>query len=290
MDWMRQLNQALDYIEENLTGEISQEKIAEIVHCSSYNFQRLFSYMANQSLSEYIRGHRLTLAAFEILRNEERLLDVAVKYGYGSQDAFSRAFKAFHGVLPSQVRKQPVQLKSCPKLSFQLTIKGEKQMRYQIEEWPAFKVAGYSYPVTTETVFAEVPKIWTSVWENGRINELTKLFQQTDYRPAGFLGVAIGGQWGDSENMKYFIGVTNHVDVPECRDVSAPEGMTEISLGKAKWVVIEANGELPGAVQDVYQQFYREWLPNSGYRLADLPALECYLQEGHQEVWIAVEN
>ena len=81
----------------------------------------------------------------------------------------------------------------------------------------------------------------------------------------------------------------NHVDVPECKHVPVLEGMTEFSYPSATWVVINADGELPKAVQDIYRGFYSEWLPNSGYKLANLPVIECYHQENRQELWIAVE-
>ena len=92
------------------------------------------------------------------------------------------------------------------------------------------------------------------------------------------------------EKMDYIIGVTCHVEVQECNPVPILEGMKAFSYPAATWVVINADGELPYAIQDIYKAFYSEWLPNSGYRLADLPVIECYLGEKHQEVWIAVET
>ena len=230
MDWMKQLNEVMDYIDINLQSEISYDRISEIACCSIYNFQRMFSYIAQTSLSEYIRNRRLTLAAFDIIKGNERIIDVALKYGYDSQDAFSRAFRNFHGVLPSTVRNEPVMLKSCPKQFF------------------------------------------------------------PDYRPSGFLGIATGGGWGSTDEMDYILAVTNHVDIPDCYHAPVPEGMTVFSYPAATWVIINADGEIPKAVQDVYQKFYSEWLPRSGYKLSDLPVFECYLQEDHQEVWIAVEE
>lgn len=288
MDWVKQLNEVMSYIEENLVGEISHKEISRIARCSIYNFQRMFSYIADKSLSEYIRSRRLTLAAFDILNSSERIIDIALKYGYESQEAFSRAFRAFHGILPSMVRNDTVQLKSCPKLSFQITIKGENHMNYQIEQWPAFKVMGISNKIKTSKAFEIVSQIWESAWKDGTMKRFIEHFP--DYRPAGFLGIAAGGQWGNSEDMDYIIAVTNFVDVPECQHITALEGMVENSYPAATWAIFEANGELPEAIQKVYKQFYTEWLPNSGYVLTDLPVIECYMQENHQEIWIAVHK
>ena len=286
MDWVKQLNASINYIEENLAGEISYETISKIAGCSVYNFQRMFSYIADKPLSEYIRSRRLTMAAFDLLKSSERIIDIALKYGYESQDAFTRAFKNFHSVLPSSVRNEIVQLKSCPRISFQISIKGENHMNYQIEQWPAFKVMGILNKIKTSTAFEVIPEIWENAWKNGLIKRFIENFP--DYRPSGFLGIAAGGQWGDSEEMNYIIAVTSHVDVAECKHIPALEGMQEFSYPAATWAIFEANGELPDATQKVYKQFYTEWLPNSGYELADMPVIECYMQENQQEVWIAV--
>lgn len=286
MDWVKQLNESINYIEENLAGEISYEVISKIAGCSVYNFQRMFSYIADKPLSEYIRSRRLTMAAFDLLNSTDRIIDIAIKYGYESQDAFTRAFKNYHSVLPSSVRNEIVQLRSCPRLSFQISIKGENHMNYQIEQWPAFKVMGILHKVKTSTAFQVIPKIWENAWKDGTMQRFIENFP--DYRPAGFLGIATGGQWGDSEEMNYIIAVTSHVDVQECKCIPALEGMLEFSYPAATWAIFEANGELPDSTQKVYKQFYTEWLPNSGYELADMPVIECYMQENRQEVWIAV--
>lgn len=286
MSWVIQLNESINYIEENLTGEISYEELSKIAGCSVYNFQRMFSYIADKPLSEYIRSRRLTMAAFDLLNSTERIIDIALKYGYESQDAFTRAFKNFHCVLPSSVRNEIVQLKSYPRLSFQINIREGNHMNYQIEQWPAFKVMGILHKVKTSMAFEVVPKIWDNAWKDGTMKRFIEIFP--DYRPAGFLGIAVGGQWGNFEEMNYIIAVTSHVNVPQCNHIPALDGMKEFSYPEATWAIFEANGELPSATQKVYKQFYTEWLPNSGYELSDLPVIECYMQDNRQEVWIAV--
>ena len=289
VEWIERVNNVVNYIEENLDKEISYDEIAKLAVCSIYNFQRMFSYIANQSLSEYIRNRRLTLAAFDILNTRENIIDIALKYGYNSQDAFTRAFRKFHGVLPSKVRTEVVSLRTCPKISFQITITGGNHMNYQIEQWPAFTISGIRKRIETEKAFQVIPGIWETAGNDGTMEKLFGLWSQTDMRPVGLLGVSAGGQWGDSEEMDYYLGVTTYVDVPECTKVITPEDMDELQLPKAIWVIIEANGELPDSIQNVYKNFYTEWLPNSGYDLDDLPVIECYLQDNRQEVWIAIK-
>lgn len=288
MEWIERINSAINYIEENLDQEISYESIAHIAGCSAYNFQRIFSYIADRPLSEYIRNRRLTLAAFDVINTKEKIIDIAIKYGYDSHDSFTRAFHKFHGILPSKARNETVKLKSCPKISFQITIKGETYMNYQIEQWPAFTVTGLKKRIKTSEAFDIVPQIWDLAGKDGTMEKLFELLARADSRPAGLLGISAGGHWGNSEEMDYYLAVTTHVDVPECKKVETPANMVSMEFSKATWAIFEANGESPHAVQQVYKKFYTEWLPNSGYELDDLPVIECYLQNNKQEVWISV--
>jgi AraC-like DNA-binding protein len=98
---LENLNKALAYIEENLAGDIDLRQVERLALCSEYHFRRMFSFLAGISLSEYIRRRRLTLAAFDLIHSDARVIDVAIQYGYNSADSFSRAFTALHGTTPS---------------------------------------------------------------------------------------------------------------------------------------------------------------------------------------------
>src|SRR6185369_9445258 len=100
MDFLEKMNAAMDYVEAHLTGEIDYAELAHTAGCSEYHFSRMFPFVTGQSLSLYIRRRRLTQAALE-LRDSAELLELAVRYGYSSVDAFSRAFREVHGVAPS---------------------------------------------------------------------------------------------------------------------------------------------------------------------------------------------
>jgi AraC family transcriptional regulator len=289
LEWIEHINRAVDYIEENLDGEISYERLSQIAGCSIYNFQRMFSYIADKTLNEYIRNRRLTLAAFDILNSKVNIVDIAMKYGYTSHDSFTRAFQKFHGVLPSKVRTDTVSLKSCPKISFHITIKGDGYMNYRIEQWPAFTISGIRRRINTDEAFQLIPQIWETAGRDGTMQQLFDLWSEADMRPVGLLGISTGGQCGNSEEMDYYLGVTTYVHTPECVKVTTPSHMNEFQFPKATWAIFEANGALPEAVQNIYKKFYTEWLPNSSYELDDLPVIECYLQDNRQEVWIAIK-
>lgn len=123
MEWIERLNKAINYIEEHITEEIDYDQTAAVACCSTYHFQRMFAYMANVSLSEYIRRRRMTRAAVDLQGSEEKIIDVALKYGYTSPTAFNRAFKSIHGVAPSLVKAGGVELRAYPPISFKIMIK-----------------------------------------------------------------------------------------------------------------------------------------------------------------------
>ncbi|MDD3244314.1 MAG: AraC family transcriptional regulator [Eubacteriales bacterium] len=278
MDWIAQLNAMMDYIEENLDGQPDPTRMARMADCSFYNFERMFSYIAGQPLGEYIRSRRMTRAAFDLLHSDARVLDVAVKYGYASQDAFSRAFRAFHGVLPSAARKGSGALRSCPKRTFALTVQGGRPLQYHVEDFPAFTVGGYRCAVRTETSFSQVPRLWDASWENGQGQALLALQQQA-CRPAGLLGIACGRP--TPGNMDYWLGVCLTGSAP------LPRGMETLPFPAARWAIFQAEGALPDSVQNIYRDFYQRWLPDSGCRMVELPVVECYLPNSdRQEVWM----
>lgn len=93
MDWLERMNNAMGYVETHLSEDIDFDQVAKIACCSTYHFQRMFSFITSVPLSEYIRRRRLTLAAFELQQSDAKVIDTALKYGYESPEAFSRAFK-----------------------------------------------------------------------------------------------------------------------------------------------------------------------------------------------------
>lgn len=132
MDWVKRINSVLDYIEENLDGEIDDKRIAFLFASPQGMFQRIFANITNMTLSEYIRKRRLTQAGVDVKNTDEKIIDIAVKYGYNSAVAFSSAFKKFHGITPSGARSSYVQLKSFQRLAFILILsgKGVENMQY----------------------------------------------------------------------------------------------------------------------------------------------------------------
>lgn len=185
MDTLENMRKALEYIEDNLTGKIEYKYIAEIALCSEYHFQRMFVFVIGIPFSEYVRRRRLTLAALDLQNSDQRILDIAVKYGYSSADAFARAFQSMHGIIPSKARKKGVLLKAQPRVTFTLSLKGVVAMNYKIEEKEAFKIVGI------KDRFSHVDNLGMSVgqmWASTSSETIQKIAALSNAEPMGLVG------------------------------------------------------------------------------------------------------
>ena len=142
MSSLENMNLALAYIEDNLTEEIDFRQVERLALCSEYHFRRVFSFLAGITLSEYIRRRRLTLAAFDLIHDNARVIDTAIKYGYHAPDSFGRAFYGLHGVTPTEARQAGRPLKAFPRMTFQMTVQGASEMNYRIVEKEGFAIVG----------------------------------------------------------------------------------------------------------------------------------------------------
>lgn len=278
MEWIERLNKAMDYIEEHLTDEIDYGQLGRIACCSSYHFQRMFSYMAGMTLSEYIRKRKMSLAAVDLQGGDAKIVDVAEEYGYHSPTAFNRAFQAIHGVAPSAVKNEGVPVKSFLPISFKITIKGAEEMDYRIETREAFRVVGVSMPMEKEIEknFAVIPSKWQEIHTDGTLQEL---IGRMDGEPKGVLGVCV---CNDEEPWRYLIAVSSTAEQGKFETYTVPA---------ATWAIFFGSG-VGSSIQELEQRIVTEWLPTSGYEYGNAPDVEVYLNDDPQnaqyEVWIPV--
>ena len=280
MEWVEKFNKAMNYIEEHLTEELDYEKLAEIACCSSYHFQRMFAYMANVTLSEYIRRRKMSLAAVDLQGGDSKVVDVALKYGYSSPTAFNRAFQAVHGIAPSHVKNEGVTLKSYSPLRFTFMVKGAEEMNYRIEKREPFRIVGISKPLkgNIEENFMVVPQMWQEAAMTGLVPKLAMMMNQ---QPMGILGISA---CNDQEEWKYFIAAST--------SAPAPEELEEYTVPAFTWAIFSGEGVCPQAIQELEQRIVLEWLPASGYEYDNGPDIEVYLNpdpsQSKFEVWIPV--
>lgn len=298
MDLIKRLDHALDYIEEHLTEKVDYATLANIACCSQHQFQKNFSFLIGVPLSEYIRRRRITLAAFELQNSDCKVVDVALKYGYESPEAFARAFLSIHGVSPTAARAAGTALSAYPRLSLQITVQGVTRMDYQIVNREAFTVYGIErmFDMTNDQNLTDIPKFWQECLQNGEIDKLA---------------LSLGAQnGGDSDGGRCPVGAIcsyGKIDGPRfpymlCVEKalgSNPAGYTEAVVPASTWAVFrsepydDGDGSVTIACQNLYKRIYREWFPTASYVEQPGYEMEIYYwsktSKPYMEVWNRVQ-
>jgi len=278
------MTEVTDYIEENITEEIDFNDVAKIACCGIYQFGRIFSYVVGVSFAEYIRNRRLSLAALELQSGDVKVINVAMKYGYNSPDSFTRAFREMHGVSPTKTKS--VTLKMFPRISFQISIKGAKDMDYRIEEKGAIQCVGRTYHL------AKGECGWANAWEKFLDIKDEKLGQTPNetvrqlYRaPLWQVNFA---QSYDDGRVDLSIGAESTGD--EFHDVGSFE------IPAATWAIFPGKGKVYEGFDALLTRIVSEWLPSSGYEQAKQYTIEIYPPGDSQsedyafEIWIPVKK
>jgi AraC family transcriptional regulator len=289
MDMLKNLNEAIQYIEENLTNEINFKEVARRACCSEYHFKRMFSFLAGISLSEYIRRRRLTLAAFELKDTSVKVIDIAMKYGYQSPDSFSRAFQALHGITPSEARNNGQSLKAYPRMTFQLTIEGGTEMNYRIVEKESFKIVGIKkrVPIIFNGVNPEIAAMWQSL----DLETIHKLKSLSNVEPLGLLSASANfseGRMEEKGELDHYIGVATTKE--------RPEHLSTLEVPASTWAVFEAVGPFPDTLQNIWGRIYSEWFPSSNYEQKEGPEIlwnenkDVTSPTFKSEIWVPVRK
>ncbi|MCT4632410.1 MAG: AraC family transcriptional regulator [Firmicutes bacterium] len=283
MDWIKAVSKSIDFIEDNLTEDISIKDIAKIACISPFYYQRMFSVLTNMSVHSYIRNRRLTLAAMELQNTDIKIIDLAMKYGYDSPEAFSRAFKKAHGVNPSVLRKENTAIKAFMKLTIQVTLKGELPMKYSIETKPAFSFYGMTRTVSTidEANFRDIPLFWQETMNDGTF---MKMIEATGTEKS--IGACMPMDPDKDTEFDYVIGGFCDKEIGDYDNYNVPEH---------KWAVFQVNGPVMKVLQDTWRRIFAEWFPQTGYKHAAEPELEVYFpgdvnsEDYYMEIWIPIE-
>lgn len=284
---LERLNEALEHIESHLNQRIETAELARIAVTSEYHFRRLFSALAGIPLSEYIRRRRLTLAGAEVLAGERTLLEIAVRYGYGSGEAFARAFRAMHGVGPGDARRAGAVLRSQPRMSFRLVVEGSSSMRYRVVEKERFHVVGKKVrvPLVHEGVNPRIAEFIRGIGQEtiGRIAALS------DQQPEGILGVSdnLDPSRAEGTELDYYHAVVT--------GAAAPKDLDELVVPAGTWAVFESSGPFPQALQHLWRDVFTQWFPSNPYQSRPGPEilrtrLSQDAAQADAELWIPVER
>lgn len=298
MDWITGMQKAIDYIEANLTEEIDYEKVAAESFSSSYHFQRVFSILCGYTLGEYIRLRRLSLAGAELVNGKEKVIDIALKYGYDSPDSFAKAFQKFHGITPSQARADGSMLKSFSRLSIKISLEGGSIMNYRIEEKDEMILTGY------KRRFSGIP--------GERMEQEKEMYVKT--RPLQYILQGLSGDVVnnfdiitniDDEGYDFYIASQLN---EYCRNNLNKDGILgeefakyyeNVTIPKCTYAIFETERCAYPTMTflDLRRKIASEWLPTSGYQLKDAPELVVtHWFEGekrnqrYRELWIPIEK
>lgn len=296
MEWLTKMNNALDYIENNLTEDIDFSIVGQKACCSSYNFQRMFSFITDVSLAEYIRRRRLTQAALELQNSNAKVIDVAVKYGYDSPVSFSRAFANIHGITPSEAKQSGVELKAYSKISFQISIKGEKEMNYRIETKEAFDVFGIETvaSLSGEASFVSPAELWKQSHHNG---DYENLFNASGDLPK-FITQDLCKIHGVENYRKTEGNTFPYMLCAFNSESSKTEGYKIQHIPAQTYAIFPSerfkwDDNFNGVLINLQKRFYSEWLPTANYERVTGANFEIYggdREYGYIELWFPVKQ
>ena len=291
MEWIEALQVAIDFMEEHLLEQIEVEDVANAVYLSPFYFQKGFKLITSYTIGEYIRNRRLYLAALEVVKGKERVIDLAYKYGYDTPESFTKAFTRFHGQSPVKIKKEPYKMNVFLPLQISLSIKGGEKLEYRIEEMEAFEIIGLERTFEYEKAFDEIPIFWRECkqgygnWCDQRIDEA----QEEIY------GISV------DENMegKYFVySIAKRLKEENLKLENRKLPNLKIKqIPALTWAKFSCTGPMPEALQTLNTKIFKEWLPtNLTYEIAAGYNVELYTKgdirsrEYHSEIWVPVKK
>jgi AraC family transcriptional regulator len=283
------LNRLVDLVEDRLTGDLDVAGLAAVLGTTEYHLRRMFSSLAGMPLSDYVRRRRMTVAAAEVVHGGGDLLGIAVRYGYGSTEAFGRAFRAVHGVGPGEARRGGGPFRTQPRLRIRLTVEGAAPMDVRLVTRPDFRLAGHAarVPLVHEGVNPAIQRHVTSLppEEHARLKALG------DAEPAGLLAVStdLDPDRREGTELTYLHGVA------VSDDVEVPDDLDVLPVAPGTWAVFRAEGPYPASLQAVWVATATDWFPSNPWRLRPGPEVVAVLDRADDfstatvELWLPVE-
>ena len=252
MNIYKSLNEITKYIDDNLEENIEYGTLAKMIGINTYTLQRLFSILTGISLAEYIRKRRLSNAGYDLYQNNEKIIDLAIKYQYENATSFSRAFEKFHGIKPSLVNKE-TKLKNFPRIIFNEKVELTDELDYEIINLEKLDLYGLHIDTNNDTIGVDAPRFF---------QETTKKFYDK-YGEINYGMVTYDEEREECE--KYYCLFDKEINDFE-----------HIIIPKSKWLKFRINSQNAKEIQEMSHKFYEEFLPSCKYNLKELPELEYY--------------
>lgn len=286
------LNLAVDHVESVLDDDpstsVDAARIAAGTGTTEHHLRRMFSSLAAMPLSEYVRRRRMSLAGADLVSSDDDLLTIAVRYGYGSTEAFNRAFRAVHGASPSDVRRDGGPLRTQPRIRFRLTVEGSVPMDTRIATLPAVRLIGHAtrVPLIHDGVNPHIAEHVASI----AVEEVVRLKSFNDTEPRGVLGVSddLDPDRAEGSELTYLHGVAT--------TTAPPEGLDVIEVPAGTWAVFRTEGPHPAALQETWASTATTWFPSQPWRLRPGPEIVAMLAfdpgagTATCELWLPIES
>lgn len=277
MNIIKSFNDTIDYLETVLDDEIDEKKVTQLSGYSYSMFSRLFSILTETTLSEYLRSRRLTEAAVILRNTDEKIIDVAFKFGYESSDSFGTAFKNFHGFTPSEVRNGKT-FKLVSRVQLALSVRGGRSMNITIQKKQAFTVAG----VNEQSINSSLcPSVWNKLYKKYSHDELASLGSDQS------MGVCHDVE--NSSTINYMAGyIVNDVDK------ATSMGLDVLEVEEAEYAVVELVGSVPECIHNGWKYAMEVFFPEHGYIHSEKPDFEYYYEgdmhskDYKMELWIPI--
>lgn len=291
MNWISGIQRAIDYVEQHITEDIDYGIAAKEACSSEFHFQRVFGVLCGFTLGDYVRMRRLSLAADELIHTNEKVIDIALKYGYETPESFTRAFVRFHGITPTEARHGK-NIKSFSRLSVKLILTGGSTMDYRIEKMDAFQVIckrkTVGKPASAEAT-ADISAFWAECRASGTTGDIIRYFP-AEPKLKGLLGICFSGDMND-DHFPYGIGVEY-----DGRPIGH-EDLEIVEIPAYTYAVFTCKGRMPDAFVETYRKIVTEFFPqNDRYEYGQGIELEVYPSEKADdpnytcEIWIAVNE
>ena len=289
----KELEKTIDFIENNLLKRIDIKTLAKKVGFSEFYLQRSFQILTGYSIGEYIRNRRLYLSACELSETDAKIIDVAYKYGYETQESFTKAFKKYHNVTPSKVKKG-ASYTSFNKIRIKIVIEQGEEMNVKITQMFPIKLIGFEKEFNFDNSYEEIPKYWDEICEKyckriyaGKDPETPEEHAIVDNCIGEYALCMDEG----TKTFKYMIA-------GRYAGGSVPKGMKLVELDKGEWAVFDCYGPNPKTLQETNTKIFTEWIPNNKeYVIRENYNIEWYDCTGdmtsenyHSAIWIPVKE
>lgn len=289
------LNQAVEAVEALLVSDpaapLDVAALARRVGTTEHHLRRMFSSLAGMPLSEYVRRRRMSLAAADLVSGDDDLLTVAVRHGYGSTEAFGRAFRSVHGSSPGDVRRDGGPLRTQTQVRFDLTVHGGDPMDTRITDLPALRLVGHArrVPLVHDGVNPHIAEHVAAI----PVEETIRLTTLNDTEPRGVLAVSddLDPDRAEGTELTYLHGVAVSAAAPE----DAVDGLDVIEVPAGTWAVFRTDGPHPAALQEAWAATATAWFPSQPWRLRPGPEIVAVLAYDPAagtatcELWLPVE-